>query len=235
MADIYARAAAFKKLLTTVRENVFKGQRVSSSAKLQTIRNTPTAGFVNNKVKNMVPFSSSGKTPASNTALMGGYLGQAGGKVLSAVLPIPGLPTVINEVVTHLSAKVLGDALYEDARTTNDPDVKATTLGEYTALKGAQNVADAIRKLNEARAALEGKADFKNCNEMNDVMFRHGYYRYRVERLRYYLKLMQEYLTAIEDKVRKDHEYSVKWEQDWTIVSGNAFTRDITECCGSAE
>ncbi len=165
------------------------------------------------------------------------------GKVVAklALLPlqIPLLKSGLDAAITAGLNAAQGMALEWDMDHSGDRDEKILVTGEWAVLKGAEAFKDAVRKIDDAAAAFNGKSDPKNCDEFLAKLKSFYYWRYRLDRLRYYHKILQGYLTSVDAKLAdaqrtwdqleaKVKEGGPKVFDDWTWHHSNC--RDTETC-----
>ena len=186
-------------------------------------------GWVKNKVRGVTGASNVTKTAtAANLGL----------NAISAALDkIPLVGTVVTTVGGGVVAAVQAKELYKRACSSDDPDDKVKLTGEYMVVSGAQAVADAVRKVDDAAADTK-KKQVKSCKDFNEMMGAVYYYNYRLQRLMMYNGQLKMYAEGVEKKLLAAHK---QWEDvekvleregpkfwdDWTWHSQNC----SDDCC----
>ena len=119
----------------------------------------------------------------------------------------------------------------------NDPKEKQLMQGEFLAQKGAEALADAVRKADAAAEALKNYP-VKNCETFNEYLSRFYYWQYRLMRVRYYQQVLIEYCLAVDEHITEVERIFNEQERDLKLKGPKIFDDPVwhqencsTECC----
>jgi len=110
--------------------------------------------------------------------------------------------------VSVLITKYQIKALAKKMEKTADPNEKLTVSGEFMVLKGAEDLATAVRKVVDAQNDVkklfnDDMAGGKNCQLYLDFLSATMYYKYRITRLEYYLGIMELYTVEVKNQLEQ--------------------------------
>src|SRR5215467_1751727 len=95
-------------------------------------------------------------------------------------------------------------------------------MGELMPLKWADAYVDAIRKLDQASAALSNYP-VTNCATMLEYLNRFYYWKYRLDRLWYYHMIMVEYSAQVDQKFQEVERTWKEMERDLKLNGPKVF------------
>ena len=131
------------------------------------------------------------------------------GQVLSKGLAyVPLVGNFASVAVSVLIASRLPKDLAKNMVLSTDPDEKVKAAGEYMVVKGAEDLATAVRKVKDAQTEvnklfMEDKASGKNCQLYLEFLSATMYYKYRLLRLEYYLDIMHGYTVEVKRQLEQ--------------------------------
>jgi hypothetical protein len=162
-----------------------------------------TWGWVKNKWAATMGMSSTSKKAT---------LGQVASKALSYVPLVGGFASF---TVSQLASAYKTQALAEKMASSADPDEKLKVSGEFMVVKGAEDLATAVRKVMDAqnevnKLLMNDKAAGKNCHLYLDFLSATMYYKYRISRLEYYLNIMYGYTVEVKKQLE---QMKTKWPE----------------------
>jgi hypothetical protein len=149
--------------------------------------------------------------------------GAAASKVLSYI-PVVGsfasfaADTLVGVAKSKYLTSQVGDRDKMLASTGNQEE-QMKMSGEFIVTKGAQDVADAVRKVTEAQKEVQklyedDKLQGKNCKTFLDFIYASLYLKYRMGRLEMYLGIMQAYTQKVQEQLDQMNKQWPKIEQD---------------------
>lgn len=126
--------------------------------------------------------------------------------------------TLVGVAKTKYLTDKVGDRAKMLASTGNQEE-QTKMSGEFIVTRGAQDVADAIRKVIEAGKEVQklqedDKLYGKNCKVFLDFVYASMYYKYRMGRLEMYLGIMQAYVQKVQEQLDQMNRQWPKIEQD---------------------
>jgi hypothetical protein len=147
---------------------------------------------------------------ASSSQSKGAAVAKAAAKVVFLPLQIPVLApllsTLVGEGLRAMEKREL--AMDMDAAATQEDKLRFT--GEWAVVKGAEGFRDAVRKIDEAAAEFNKRGAVNNCDDYCERLHHFYFWKYRLNRLRYYLAHLKAYLNAAEKKL---DEAEKKWAE----------------------
>jgi len=171
-------------------------------------------GWARNTWNQTFHASKAGKAATAGTAVS---------KALSYIPVVGGfasftVETLVGVAKTKYLTSQVGDRAKMLASTGNQEE-QTKMSGEYIVTKGAQDVADAVRKVIEAgkeveKLKQEDMLQGKNCKVFLDFMYASMYYKYRMGRLEMYLGVMQAYVQKVQEQLDTMNKQWPKIEQD---------------------
>lgn len=193
-------------------------------------------GWFRNKWRRLTYSPSSFMAGTAKTAATVG--GAITGKVVSNV-PFIGLifSTAAKEAInvankTWIEYKAqLGNDLAADDETLH-------YKGEWNAIKGAEALADAVRKVDDAATKFQNCSPYQNCDEFMKKVSAFYYYKYRVRRLHYYMTIMDTYNSMVKKMFDREFKRVALLEADFENEGWHIFDkwewhsrRCSAECC----
>ena len=115
-----------------------------------------------------------------------------------ALLPfeVPLLKSILDTVISAGISAAQGKVLAWNMDHAGDRDEKVQVSGERVVLKGAEAFKDAVRKIDDAANAFNQRGAPQHCDDFCEWVKSFYYWRYRLDRLRYYHAILQGYLTG---------------------------------------
>jgi hypothetical protein len=185
-------------------------------------------GWCRNKFRSAIGMSDDSKMAA-------GY--KLGAKLALMPLEVPVLKPILDMVISAGISAAQGKSLAWDMDHAGDRDEKVQVSGEWVVLKGAEAFKDAVRKIDDAANNFNKRGAPQHCDDFCEWVKSFYYWRYRLDRLRYYHALLQGYLTAVDGKLADaerfwlQEEFKLKQEgprifDDWSWHHKNCRDRE---------
>jgi len=185
-------------------------------------------GWCKNKFRSAIGLSNDSKAMEAS---------KLGVKLALLPLEVPVLKAILDMVISAGISAAQAKALAWDMGHRGDSDEKIQVSGEWAVLKGAEAFKDAVRKIDDAAKDFNRRGAPQHCDDFCEWVRSFYYWRYRLDRLRYYQALLQGYLTAVDgkladaEKVWQQQEQKLKQEgpkifDDWSWHHRNCRDRE---------
>lgn len=162
-------------------------------------------GWCRNKFRSVFGMSPAGQAVA---------VAKAVAKLALLPLQIPILNPVLNKLASEgLEALEKSELAYHlGPKAQGEEMMKAS--GDWLIVKGAEAFRDAVRKIDDAAAAFNhlDPRHFKNCDDYCEWVKDFYYWRYRLDRLKYYQSMLQRYMNGVERKLAEAEQAWVREE-----------------------
>jgi hypothetical protein len=161
-------------------------------------------GWCKNKFRSAIGLSNDSRAAEAS---------KLGVKIALLPLEVPVLKAVLDMVISAGISAAQAKALAWDMGHKGDSDEKIQVSGEWAVLRGAEAFKDAVRKIDDAAKDFNRRGAPQHCDDFCEWVKSFYYWRYRLDRLRYYQALLQGYLTAVDGKLAGAEQVWLQQEQ----------------------
>lgn len=162
-------------------------------------------GWCRNKFRSVFGMSSAGQAVA---------VAKAVAKLALLPFQIPVLTPALNKLATEgleaLEKSELALRLGPNAH--GDEMIKAS--GDWLVVRGAEAFRDAVRKIDDSANAFnhQDPSHFRHCDDYCEWVKNFYYWRYRLDRLKYYKSMLQRYMDGVDGKLKEAEQAWVQAE-----------------------